>query len=102
MQLRYYVKKLKKTSREWAAVSPSEDKYLNTSIFTILQSLDYFGLLLLMLSSTLSQLVIESYDNLLTVVTGLVAFMPMLTDTAGNVGSQASTTIIYVDYRLGR
>lgn len=47
-----------------------------------------------MVSSTLSQYVINSYSDLLTVFTGLVAFMPMLTDSAGNAGSQSSTTII--------
>lgn len=76
-----------------AAMSPNEKEYLDTSIFE-LSKMRFFWLLILMISSTLSQYVINSYGDLLTVFTGLVAFMPMLTDSAGNAGSQASTTII--------
>lgn len=76
-----------------AAMSPNENKYLETSIFE-LSKMRFFWLVVLMLSSTLSQFVINQYNDLLTMITGLVAFMPMLTDSAGNAGSQASTTII--------
>ena len=76
-----------------AGMAPNEKEYLDTSIFE-LSKMRFFWLLILMISSTLSQFVINSYNDLLTVFTGLVAFMPMLTDSAGNAGSQASTTII--------
>ncbi|MFM1525617.1 MULTISPECIES: magnesium transporter [Helcococcus] len=76
-----------------AAITPNENKYLDTSIFE-LSKMRFLWLLLLMMSSTLSQFVINSFNDVITALTGLVAFMPMLTDSAGNAGSQSSTTII--------
>lgn len=76
-----------------AAITPNENKYLDTSIFE-LSKMRFLWLLLLMISSTLSQFVINSFNDVITALTGLVAFMPMLTDSAGNAGSQSSTTII--------
>lgn len=76
-----------------AGISPNEKEYLETSIFELAKN-RFSWLVLLMISSTLSQFVVSSFNDLLTVFTGLIAFMPMLTDSAGNAGSQASTTII--------
>lgn len=76
-----------------AAMTPNEDDYLDTSIWD-LSKMRFFWLLLLMVSSTLSQIVINGFNDVITAITGLIAFMPMLTDSAGNAGSQASTTII--------
>lgn len=76
-----------------AAMTPNEEDYLDTSIWD-LSKMRFFWLLLLMVSSTLSQIVINGFNDVITAITGLIAFMPMLTDSAGNAGSQASTTII--------
>jgi magnesium transporter len=51
-------------------------------------------LLFLMLSATFSSLVIRSYESALAAVTVLTAYIPMLTDTGGNAGSQSTSTII--------
>lgn len=47
-----------------------------------------------MLSATFSSLVIRSYENALAAVTVLTAYIPMLTDTGGNAGSQTTSTVI--------
>ncbi|MDD4851360.1 MAG: magnesium transporter, partial [Gemmiger sp.] len=51
-------------------------------------------LLFLMVSATFSSLVIRSYEDALAAVTVLTAYIPMLTDTGGNAGSQSTSTII--------
>ena len=51
-------------------------------------------LLFLMLSATFSSLVIRGYEDALAAVTALTAYIPMLTDTGGNAGSQSTSTII--------
>ncbi len=51
-------------------------------------------LLVLMLSATLTGFIISSFEEAIVVVPSLVAFIPMLMDTGGNAGSQASTLII--------
>ena len=47
-----------------------------------------------MLSATFSSLVIRGYEDALAAVTALTAYIPMLTDTGGNAGSQSTSTII--------
>ena len=51
-------------------------------------------LLILMVSSMLTGTIIEKYEMAFQAMPLLVALMPMLTDTCGNCGSQASTLII--------
>ena len=51
-------------------------------------------LLLLMVSATFTGMIINSFENALQVYVVLTAFIPMLMDTGGNSGSQASVTII--------
>ena len=51
-------------------------------------------LLFLMISATFSSMVIRSYESALAAVTILTAYIPMLTDTGGNAGSQSTSTII--------
>ena len=51
-------------------------------------------LLFLMISATFSSLVIRSYESALAAMTVLTAYIPMLTDTGGNAGSQSTSTII--------
>ena len=51
-------------------------------------------LLFLLVSSSFSSLVIRKYEDALAVVTVLTAYIPMLTDTGGNAGSQSTSTII--------
>jgi magnesium transporter len=51
-------------------------------------------LLLLMVSATFTGQIISSFEDALAAVTVLNAYIPMLMDTGGNCGSQASVTVI--------
>lgn len=76
-----------------SAMTPIEDSYFKTSIFSH-SSKRIIWLLILMLSATITGIIITSYENAFTVVPILVAFIPMLMDTGGNCGAQSSTMII--------
>lgn len=76
-----------------AAMLPSEHPYMRSSPFEIWKNRIPW-LLLLMISATLTGLVISKFENALGVLPCLTAFIPMLMDTGGNAGSQASVTII--------
>lgn len=76
-----------------AAITPSERPYLKRNVFsTYLQRIPW--LLLLMVSATVTSKIIQGFENALAACVALTAFVPMLTDTGGNSGSQASVTII--------
>lgn len=76
-----------------AAILPIEKTYLRTGIFeTWKQRIPW--LLLLMLSSTFTQKIINSAETALSACVALTAFIPMLMDTGGNAGGQVSVTVI--------
>ena len=74
-------------------VVPSEDSYFETSIWQHAKS-RFPWLLFLMLSATLSGLVLGSFEEILLTMPILNTFVPILTGTGGNCGSQSSTLII--------
>lgn len=76
-----------------AAISPSDEPYLKTSVLTLTKN-RVVWLLLLMLSATLTSAIITGFEDALAVVPALVAYIPMLMNTSGNAGSQSSTMII--------
>ncbi len=76
-----------------AAMLPSEKPYLRTSVFTTWKQRIPW-LLLLMISATFTGKIINSFQDALAANAALTAFIPMLMDTGGNSGSQASVTII--------
>ncbi|MBE6123134.1 MAG: magnesium transporter [Erysipelotrichaceae bacterium] len=76
-----------------AAISPSYKPYLNTGIMETVKSRIPW-LLLLMVSATFTGQIISSFEDQLAAVTVLNAYIPMLMDTGGNSGSQASVTVI--------
>ena len=78
-----------------AAIVPSDsDKpYLKKSVFELWKSRIPW-LLLLMISATVTGEIIESFEMRLASIAGLVSFIPMLMDTGGNSGGQASVTVI--------
>ncbi|MBO4461880.1 MAG: magnesium transporter [Lachnospiraceae bacterium] len=76
-----------------AAIYDASDTYFKTSIFKHAKN-RIVWLLVLMLSSTITGIIITKYENAFAVVPLLVSFIPMLMDTGGNCGSQASTLII--------
>ena len=76
-----------------AALMPSDKPYLKTSIFeTFKKRIPW--LLLLMISATFTGGIITSFENALSRYVVLTAYIPMLMDTGGNAGGQASATII--------
>lgn len=76
-----------------AGVSPNEDSYFETSVLEHVKS-RLPWLLFLMLSATVTQMIMNHYENALAVMPQLAGFIPMLTGTGGNCGSQSSTLII--------
>jgi magnesium transporter len=75
------------------ALAPSDDPYLKTGIFQLARN-RILWLLVLMLSATITGIIISNFEAGLAALPILVAFIPMLMDTGGNAGSQASTLII--------
>ena len=78
-----------------AGMAPSDKPYLRTGILETWKSRVPW-LLVLMLSATLTSMVLTSYETSLAACTALTAFIPMLTGTGGNSGTQASTAVIRV------
>jgi magnesium transporter len=76
-----------------AAVSPSEDEYLNQSAWQLAKNRIPW-LLVLMISATLTSGIINNYNYIISQYIILTSFIPMITDTGGNSGSQSSTIII--------
>lgn len=76
-----------------AAITPSEHPYLRSTVFEIWKQRIPW-LLLLMVSATFTGLIITKFENALAAQVALTAFIPMIMDTGGNSGSQASVTII--------
>jgi len=76
-----------------AALVPSDKPYMKTSVFEIFKKRIPW-LLLLMVSATFTGQIISSFEEALSVYVILTAFIPMLMDTGGNAGGQASVTII--------
>ncbi|MCL2063879.1 MAG: magnesium transporter [Candidatus Cloacimonetes bacterium] len=76
-----------------AAITPSEEVYIKTPVFTLFKN-RIVWLLILMVSATLSGAIISGFDNILAANMILASFIPMLMDTGGNAGSQASTMVI--------
>ena len=76
-----------------AGMTPSEKAYLRSS------PLDLFRhripwLMLLMVSATFTGMIISSFEDALSMLPALTAFIPMLMDTGGNGGSLSSVTVI--------
>jgi len=76
-----------------AAISPSDKPYLEISPWQTWKARIPW-LLLLMISATFTGQIISSFENSLAILPVLTAYIPMLMDTGGNAGSQASVTII--------
>ena len=76
-----------------AGMAPIEDSYFKTSVFKHARN-RIAWLLVLMLSATLTGTIITKYEAAFAAVPLLVSFIPMLTGTGGNCGSQTSTMII--------
>lgn len=76
-----------------AAITPTERPYLKTPIGEIWKSRIPW-LLLLMISATFTGMIITHFESALATYVVLTAYIPMLMDTGGNSGSQASVTVV--------
>lgn len=76
-----------------AAITPTDKPYLKTGVFETWKKRIPW-LLLLMISATFTGMIITSFEDALAAQVTLTAFIPMLMDTGGNSGSQASVTVI--------
>ncbi len=75
------------------AMAPSEKPYLKTGVFTLAKN--RFGwLLILMLSGMITGGILGYFEPVYLAFPLLILFVPMLTGTGGNAGSQSSTTVI--------
>ncbi|MCR5000644.1 MAG: magnesium transporter [Lachnospiraceae bacterium] len=76
-----------------AAILPTDKPYMKTGVFETWKKRIPW-LLLLMISATVTGKIITHYEDALGTYIVLTAFIPMLMDTGGNAGGQASVTII--------
>ena len=76
-----------------AAIVPAEKSYDKTSVWQTFKNRIPW-LLLLMVSATFTGKIIQSFEDSLAAYTILTAFIPMLMDSGGNAGGQASVSII--------
>ena len=76
-----------------AAIVPSDKPYMKTTVFETWKKRIPW-LLLLMISATFTGSIITSFEDALSACVALTAYIPMLMDTGGNAGGQASVTII--------
>ncbi|MBM6840218.1 magnesium transporter [[Clostridium] spiroforme] len=76
-----------------AAITPNDQPYMKTSVLeTYKKRIPW--LLLLMISASITGKIIQGFETALASCVVLTAFIPMLMDTGGNCGSQASVSVI--------
>lgn len=76
-----------------AAIIPNDKPYLKTGPIETWKK-RFPWLLLLMVSATFTGKIITSFEDALNKYIILTAYIPMLMDTGGNAGSQASTEVV--------
>lgn len=76
-----------------AAIVPADKPYLKQTTFELWKSRIPW-LLLLMISATFTGMIITGFEDALAKYVVLTAYIPMLMDTGGNSGGQASVTVI--------
>lgn len=76
-----------------ASVQPDKTPYLETSVLRHARS-RIIWLLILTFSGMLNEGILSNFDHVFIAIPVLVSYIPMLTDTGGNAGSQSSSIII--------
>lgn len=76
-----------------SAITPTVKPYKQLSVIEIWKNRIPW-LLILLISSTFTSLILMNYEKTLEKYVVLAAFLPMITDTGGNAGSQSASTII--------
>jgi magnesium transporter len=76
-----------------ATIRPSEKPYLKTDVLTIVRN-RIVWLIVFVIIGILIGLLLNIYEDTIKLFPILVTFIPMLTDTGGNSGTQAATMVI--------
>lgn len=76
-----------------AAMLPGDKPYLKTGVFETWKARTPW-LMLLMLSATFTGIILTHFEKSLMACAVLTSFIPMLSGTGGNSGTQASTAVI--------
>lgn len=76
-----------------AGTTPDEEEYSNTSAIKLAKN-RLPWLMFLMVSSSFTSTIVKSSQRVLESIIALNMFIPMLTDSGGNAGSQSSTLVI--------
>lgn len=76
-----------------AAMLPSDKPYLKTGVFETWKARTPW-LLMLMLSATFTGMILTHFESALAACAILTSYIPMLSGTGGNSGTQASTAVI--------
>ena len=76
-----------------AAMLPSDKPYLKTGVYETWKARTPW-LLMLMLSATFTGIILTHFESALMSCAILTSFIPMLSGTGGNSGTQASTAVI--------
>lgn len=76
-----------------AGMTPSDKPYSRIGPFEIWKNRIPW-LMFLMLSATFTSMILTTFEDRLSVVAGLIPFIPMLMGTGGNSGGQSATAVI--------
>lgn len=76
-----------------AAVQPTEKSYFEVGVWENARH-RVLWLLVLMISGMVNGEILSTYEHAFVAIPALVSFIPMLTDTGGNAGSQTSSLLI--------
>jgi len=76
-----------------AGMTPSDKPYSRTGPLEIWKNRIPW-LMFLMLSATFTSMILTSFEARLSVIAGLIPFIPMLMGTGGNSGGQSATAVI--------
>lgn len=74
-------------------ISDQSETYLDESSMTIAKNRTTW-LVICLITATMTGFIIQRYESILAKAVALTAYIPMLMDSGGNAGSQASTTIM--------
>lgn len=75
------------------AVQSDGDNYFQSNLFTVARK-RVVWLLVLLVTNTVTGSIIGAQEDILNRFTVLAAFIPLLTGTGGNIGTQSSTVVI--------
>jgi len=75
------------------AIQSDKDNYFETNLFTVARR-RVSWLLVLLLTNTFTGGIIGAQEDILSEITVLAAFIPLLIDSGGNIGTQSSTVVI--------